>query len=59
MNSLEKNDTLAETENFLVWRSSEEVGYVYHVELGSFSLHLLPDEWEELVILIKSVDSLT
>ena len=48
------NETLAETENLIAWRSTEESGYVYHIELGpSFSLHLMADEWEELVILLK------
>jgi len=54
MNDSDENEILAETENLIVWRSKEEVGYVYHVEMGSMSLHLLPDEWEELVVLIES-----
>jgi hypothetical protein len=47
-------ETVAETENFFVWRGQEEEGYVYHVELGGVSLHLMPEEWEELVTLISS-----
>jgi hypothetical protein len=47
-------ETVAETENYFVWRAQEEEGYVYHVELGGVSLHLMPEEWEELVTLIKS-----
>jgi hypothetical protein len=55
MSDEHKNSTLAETENLIAWRSNEEDGYVYHLELGpSFSLHLLPDEWEELIVLIKA-----
>lgn len=54
MNDVGENEILAETENLIVWRSKEDVGYVYHVELGSMSLHLLPDEWDELVVLIES-----
>ena len=55
MNDEANNTTMAETENLIVWRSSEEDGYIYHLELGpSFSLHLLPDEWEELIVLIKA-----
>lgn len=55
MDETENSLTLAETENLIVWRSTEESGYVYHVEIGpSFSLHLMPEEWEELVILIKN-----
>jgi hypothetical protein len=54
MEEMGESQTLAETENLIVWRSSEENGYVYHLELGpSFSLHLMPEEWEELVVLIR------
>ncbi len=48
------SETLAETENLIAWRSKEEKGYIYHLELGpSFSLHLMADEWEELLILLE------
>lgn len=54
-------DVLAETEQFgfAVWRSVEddEEGYVYHVELGGISLHFSPEEWEDLVLLIRSASS--
>jgi hypothetical protein len=44
---------LAETENMVVWRSKEiEIGFIYHLEFGGVSLHLLPDEWDEIVLLI-------
>lgn len=46
-------NVLAETENMVVWRSKEiEIGFMYHLELGGVSLHLLPDEWDEIVSLI-------
>ncbi|GMQ78819.1 MAG: hypothetical protein BMS9Abin02_1358 [Anaerolineae bacterium] len=52
----EDSVVLAETENLIAWRSEdEEVGYVYHLELGSISLHLMSEEWDELIILIKSL----
>ena len=52
------NETLAETENLIIWRSNEEQGFVYHLELGpSFSLHLMPDEWQELLILVQEAAS--
>lgn len=58
MDDADDNLTLAETENLIAWRSSEDSGYVYHLEIGpSFSLHLMPEEWEELIILIKSASS--
>lgn len=46
-------DMLAETENFAVWRSQDETGYIYHVELGSITLHLMGEEWQEFQELIN------
>jgi len=48
-------DILSETENFAVWRSPDEDGYLYHVELGSITLHLAADEFEELILLLSGV----
>lgn len=45
-------DIVTETENFAVWRSPEDDGFIYHVELGSITLHLASDEWEELLELL-------
>jgi hypothetical protein len=48
-------EIVAETENFVVWRSQEEdLGYMYHLELGGVTLHLMPEEWDELVVLIRN-----
>jgi hypothetical protein len=49
-------DMVAETENFAVWRSPEEDGFIYHVELGSITLHLASDEWEELLELLGDLN---
>ena len=46
-------DMVAETENFAVWRSPDEEGFIYHVELGSITLHLASDEWEEFLELMS------
>lgn len=52
------NDILAETENMIIWRSEEpQVGYMYHLELGGVSLHLMPDEWDEFRLLMESTKS--
>lgn len=52
---MEEGDILAETENMIVWRSEEEqVGFIIHVEMGGVSLHLMPEEWDEFVVLISS-----
>jgi hypothetical protein len=49
-------DILAETDNYFVWRSEDEDGEaVYHVELGGVSLHLVSEEWEELVTLFRAL----
>ncbi len=50
-------DMVAETENFAVWRSPEDDGFIYHVELGSITLHLDADEWEELLELVSNPDA--
>jgi len=49
-------EVLAETEDsgFAAWRSMEEDGYMYHIELGGITLHLSSEEWEEFVDLIRS-----
>jgi hypothetical protein len=50
-----EDETVAETENLLVWRSREdEVGYVYHLEIGNMTIHLMAEEWEELTSLIRA-----
>jgi hypothetical protein len=46
-------ESLAETENYLVWMSDEPDGeQVIHVELGSVTLHFFREEWQELTKLI-------
>jgi len=46
-------DIINETDNFAVWRSQEEDGKLFHVELGSITLHLDDEEWLEFVELIQ------
>ncbi|MDZ4764158.1 MAG: hypothetical protein SGI73_06355 [Chloroflexota bacterium] len=48
-----KIETLMETENYVAWMSHEDDGtVVYHLELGSVTLHFFEEEWGELVELI-------
>lgn len=47
-------EVIAETDNFALWRSEEEEGFLYHLELGGITLHLTSEEWQELELLIKS-----
>jgi hypothetical protein len=49
-----ESEILAETDNLIAWRSQDDSGYVYHLELGTLSLHLMPEEWDELIILLES-----
>ncbi len=44
---------LAETENFMVWTSETDGEKLIHLELGSATLHLLSEEWDELLTLVK------
>lgn len=57
MDTDQESDILAETENLIVWRSRDDEGYIYHLELGTISVHLMPEEWDEFVLLIKSATS--
>lgn len=48
-------DMLAESDNFAVWLSKEPDGEtVYHVELGSLTLHFFEEEWQEFSGLISA-----
>jgi hypothetical protein len=51
-----KTDTLAETENYLVWSAEEPDGETtYHVELGNLTVHFFREEWDEFLTLVKSL----
>ncbi len=48
-------DTLAETENYAAWLSTEPDGeVVYHIELGPVTLHFFQEEWNEVVTLVEA-----
>jgi len=48
-----KIETIAETEMYLVWVSTEDDGEkIYHAELGNITVHFLPEEWDEFVALM-------
>jgi hypothetical protein len=54
MSEISESDILAETDDLAVWRSQEEdIGYIYHLEFGNLTIHLSPEEWDELVVLIR------
>jgi hypothetical protein len=57
-NQVPETDILAETEDLAVWRSLEgDDGYIYHLEFGNLTIHLDPEEWEELVVLIREASN--
>ena len=48
--------TLAETDNYMVWKADEPDGEAtYHIELNSVTIHFFEEEWEEFTKLIKSL----
>jgi hypothetical protein len=50
-------ETLAETENYLVWKADEPDGETtYHVELGNLTIHFFKEEWEEFLALARALE---
>ncbi|MGQ9834292.1 MAG: hypothetical protein ACUVRJ_10970 [Candidatus Villigracilaceae bacterium] len=51
-----KTQTLAETENYLVWSAEEPDGEVtYHMELNNVTLHFFEEEWQEFLELVHTL----
>jgi hypothetical protein len=51
-----KTSTVAETDNFLVWKAEEPDGEMtYHLELNNVTLHFFQEEWQEFLDLIDLV----
>ena len=49
-------DILAETENLSIWRMDDPDGETtYHLELGTVTVHLFREEWEEFLKLVGEV----
>jgi hypothetical protein len=49
-----KTETLAETENYIVWKAAEPDGETtYHVELNNVTIHFFQEEWEEFLELAR------
>ena len=50
-------DTIAETENYMVWRAEEPDGEVtYHLELNNLTIHFFREEWDEFLKLMRALD---
>lgn len=51
-----QTDTLAETDNYMVWKAEEPDGETtYHIELNNVTLHFFEEEWKEFVELVRSL----
>ena len=51
-----KTETLAETDNYMVWKAEEPDGETtYHIELNSVTIHFFEEEWEEFSKLVNSL----
>lgn len=52
-----KTNTLAETDNYLVWKAEEPDGETtYHIELNNVTMHFFEEEWEEFLELVSNLD---
>jgi len=46
--------TIAETENFMVWRAAEPDGETtFHLELNNVTVHFFQEEWDEFLELVN------
>lgn len=51
-----KTDTLAETDNYLVWKADEPDGEItYHIELNNVTIHFFEEEWQEFLQLVRNL----
>lgn len=51
-----RTETIAETENYLVWKAAEPDGETtYHVELNNVTVHFFAEEWDEFLELARSL----
>lgn len=51
-----RTETLAETENFLVWKAEEPDGETtYHIELNNVTVHFFEEEWNEFLDLARTL----
>ena len=56
-NSEPHTESLAETENYLVWKAEEPDGETtFHVELGNVTVHFFKEEWDEFLELVRSLE---
>lgn len=50
---MDEIELLAETENYAVYRAADSEGEaVYHIDLGTVTLNLYAEEWNEFTTLV-------
>lgn len=51
-----KTQIIAETQNYLVYTAEEPDGETtYNIELGTVTIHLFKEEWDEFLRLIRAL----
>ncbi len=51
-----KTEIIAETQNYLVYTAQEPDGETtYNIELGTITIHLFKEEWDEFLRLIRAL----
>ncbi len=51
-----KTEIIAETQNYLVYTAEEPDGETtYNIELGTITIHLFKEEWDEFLRLIRAL----
>ncbi len=51
-----KTEIIAETQNYLVYTAQEPDGETtYNIELGTVTVHLFKEEWDEFLRLIRAL----
>ena len=51
-----ETETLAETENYVIWTAVEPDGETtYHLELNNVTVHFFEEEWVEFRKLVKAL----
>ena len=51
-----KTETIAETDNYLIWKAEEPDGETtWHIELNNVTLHFFEEEWQEFLQLAHNL----
>ena len=51
-----KTETIAETDNYIIWSVEEPDGEItYHLELNNLTVHFFTEEWNEFLELVRSL----